>query len=192
MPCVADGVYLCFICTLTRNAKCSSVSHTAAAASIVSSVECFQICPGDRVIILSSTTCVASILESFATLATGATLCIASEGEVLADLAHTLMLLRVSHVFATPTLISLLGGPAQVPYLRFHYLEGEPATANLLRLWCFNSAIVDGFRFGFMISFAALVDRVVCVLLSLDLPCLFPLYGLNTPSVDFGYEVYRP
>ena len=84
---------------------------------------------------LSSTTCEASILETFATLAAGATLCIVSEGEILADLAYTLMLLKVSHVFTTPTLISLLDGLAQVPSLRFLCLRGEPATANLLRLW---------------------------------------------------------
>ena len=84
---------------------------------------------------LSSTTCETSIVETFAILTAGATLCIASEGEILADMAHTLMLLKASHVFATPTLISLLDGPAQVPCLRFICLRGEPATANLLQLW---------------------------------------------------------
>ena len=134
-PCIADGAYLRFTSASTRNAKCSSVSHAAAAASIMSSVERFQICPGDRVAMLSSTTCETSILETFARLAAGATLCVASESESLADLAHTLIFLKVSHIFATPTLISFLDGPAQVPSLRFLCLGGEPATANLLRLW---------------------------------------------------------
>lgn len=101
----------------------------------MSRVERFQLRIGDRVGAVCSTTFDVSILETFAALAAGATLCIASQDETLTDVAHILTALEVTHVFATPTLISLLESPAQVPSLRFVALLGEPTTAKLFELW---------------------------------------------------------
>jgi len=36
---------------------------------------------------------------------------------------------------ATPTLVTLLNGPAQVPSLRFIALLGEPTPVKLFKLW---------------------------------------------------------
>jgi amino acid adenylation domain-containing protein len=131
----SGDAYLCFTSGSTGDAKCFPISHAAAAASIMSHVERFQLRTGDRVGMVCSTTFDVSILETFAALAAGATLCIASQDEALTDLAHTLATLEVTHVFSTPTLISLLDGPAQVPSLRFVALLGEPTVAKLFELW---------------------------------------------------------
>ena len=127
--------YLCFTSGSTGNAKYFPISHAAAAASITSHVERLQLRIGDRVGMVCSTTFDVSVLETFATLAAGATLCIATQDEILTNLAQFLRALEVTHVITTPTLISLLESPAQVPSLRFIALMGEPTTARLFELW---------------------------------------------------------
>jgi hypothetical protein len=72
-----------------------------------------------------------SVLESFDTLAAGATLCMASEDETR---RLTIRALRVTHVFTPPALSSPLEGPAHVPSLRFLALLGDPTTPRLFYL----------------------------------------------------------
>jgi amino acid adenylation domain-containing protein len=132
---VTEDAYLCFTSGSTGDAKFFPISHAAAAASIMSHIERFQLDIGDRVGMVCSTTFDVSVLEMFAALAAGAVLCIGSQDEILTDLAHTLDSLAITHIFATPTLVSLLEGPAQVPSLRFVALLGEPTTVKLFELW---------------------------------------------------------
>ncbi|KAH6955676.1 hypothetical protein BKA56DRAFT_234041 [Ilyonectria sp. MPI-CAGE-AT-0026] len=57
-----------------------------------------------------------SVLETFAAWTAGATLCIASEDDILTNLGRTLARLEATCVFATPTLLSMIeGGPSTVP-----------------------------------------------------------------------------
>ncbi|KAG9230477.1 hypothetical protein BJ875DRAFT_546147 [Amylocarpus encephaloides] len=131
----AEDAYICFSSGSTGSAKCFPISHAAAASSIMSHVERFQLRIGDRVGMVCSTTFDVSMLETFATLAAGGTLCIASHDEFITDLTRCLSSLEVTHVFATPTIVSLLESPAQVPTLRFIALLGEPTTLKLFSLW---------------------------------------------------------
>ncbi|KAJ4309002.1 hypothetical protein N0V84_011755 [Fusarium piperis] len=135
-PARDDDAYLCFTSASTGNAKCFSVSHEASAASIMSHVDTFQLSPTDRVAMVSSISFDISILETFAAWTAGATLCIASEDDMLTDLAHTLACLEATCVFATPTLLSMIeGGPSTVPSLRLVATGGEPTPPKLFKQW---------------------------------------------------------
>jgi amino acid adenylation domain-containing protein len=132
---VQIDAYRGFTSGSTGDAKYFAVSHAAAAVSIMSHIERFEVGPGDRVGMVCSTTFDVSVLETFVALASGATLCIASRDEVLGNLGGTLHHLSTTHIFATPTLISLIEDPSQVPSLRFVTFLGEPITQALFERW---------------------------------------------------------
>lgn len=134
-PSEGEDAYFCFSSGSTGNAKYFVVSHAAAAASIMCHIEQFELSVGDRVGMVSSITFDAFILETFAALAASSTLCIASQDDTLSNLAQTLRSIEATHLFVTPSLLSLLDGPAQTPSLRFVALLGEATPAALFMLW---------------------------------------------------------
>lgn len=130
-----DDAYLCFTSESSNDAQLLSISHTVAVRSTLGYIYEFGLVAGDRVGIVSSTTFHVSILEAFATLAAGATLCITSTDTVTNSLVDQIKSLSISHIFATPTMVSNVADPAQVPPLRFITLFDEPISARLLNLW---------------------------------------------------------
>ncbi|KAM5357644.1 hypothetical protein ACJZ2D_016057 [Fusarium nematophilum] len=145
-PARDDDAYLCFTSASTANAKCFSISHEASAASIMSHIDTFQLNPADRVAKVSSISFDISVLETFAAWAAGATLCIASEDDMLTDLGHILARLEATCVFATPTLLSMIeGGPSTVPFLRLVAAGGEPTPPKLFAQWVGSVDLRDAY-----------------------------------------------
>lgn len=130
-----DDAYLCFTSESSNNAQLFSISHTVAVRSILGYIHEFGLVACDRIGIVSNTTFHISTLETFATLAVGATLCITSMDTVTNSLADQIKSLSISHIFATPTTLSDIADPAQAPSLRFITLFDEPISARLLNLW---------------------------------------------------------
>lgn len=127
--------YLCFTSESSNDAQMVSIGHTVAVKSTLRYIHEFGLVVGDRVGIVNRTNFHISILEIFATLAAGATLCITYTDTVTNSLADQIKSLSISHIFATPTMVSTLADPAQVPSLRFITLLDEPVSTRILNLW---------------------------------------------------------
>jgi hypothetical protein len=77
-----------------------------------------------------------SALEAFAAWAAGATLCTASEDDMLTDISLTLNHFEATRVFVTSTVLSMIEfGPNTVPSLRLVAPSGKPTSLTLFKQW---------------------------------------------------------
>ncbi|KAL1883653.1 NRPS protein [Paecilomyces lecythidis] len=137
--------YIGFTSGSTAASKCFQVNHAAAATSILNQVDACGLKVNDRIAMLTNVTFDVSLLEVFATLSAGATLVAAPHDRFVSSLAGTLNEFSVSHVFATPTTISHLDGPSQVPSVRCIILGGEQTPKNVFHRWTGKVTILGSY-----------------------------------------------
>ncbi|KAL4783774.1 hypothetical protein BJX76DRAFT_357678 [Aspergillus varians] len=86
----------------------------------------------------------ASVLEMLLPLMTGATTCILTEVERRDHLAESMVQLRVTHTFMTPSVARLLS-PAVVPNLEVLICVGEPMTQLDLNQWANSVRLINSY-----------------------------------------------
>ena len=130
--------YVIYTSGSTGQPKGVLIEHRSVLNYIVSRVEEFGLGPDDRVLQLASLSFDVSVFEMFVTLASGATLCLATE-EALGSplrLAGLLRDQRVSLALLPPPVASLLAGDAEsFVDLRVVIVGGEAGTPELVRAW---------------------------------------------------------
>ncbi|KAF2137126.1 uncharacterized protein K452DRAFT_212622, partial [Aplosporella prunicola CBS 121167] len=87
----------------------------------------------------------ASYYDVFTILSTGATLCVASQDDILSDLAGQINQMNVEQVMLTPTIVKLIsGGAAEVPRLKVLNVCGEKIDTNILE-WAKHLTVYNGY-----------------------------------------------
>lgn len=131
----ASLAYIVFTSGSTGKPKGVVISHGACATAISSIVE-YEGKRGKnfRALQFSNYIFDASVYDIFVTLHSGGTLCVAPEEQLLDDLAGTINLMGVTHMFMTPTVARLLD-PADVPSLESITVGGEQVTNDVVSKW---------------------------------------------------------
>lgn len=93
--------------------------------------------PNKRQLLVSSPSFDISVLEVFATLCTGATLCIAPADQLYAGppLRDTLERMRITHVFVLPSALAILPVDPPLPNLEVIFCGGETCPPELAEKW---------------------------------------------------------
>lgn len=132
---LSADAYIAFTSGSTAEPKCFRISHRALASSICSQVEALNISTGHRVAMLTSLAFDVSLMEIFCTFVAGSTLVVAPHDQFITSLADTLRDMTVTHAIATPTMITAIDSPSEVPSLESIILGGEPIPNALYERW---------------------------------------------------------
>ncbi|RWA08505.1 hypothetical protein EKO27_g6592 [Xylaria grammica] len=127
--------YVIFTSGSTRPPKGVLMEHGSKASNVMHYANIFKL-PHDEfgVFQFSSYTFDVSVVEIFATLAFGGTVCVPSEENRLDDVAGVMTSIRVEIAFPTPTTASNLE-PSDVPGLKILCLSGGFSTTSILKTW---------------------------------------------------------
>ncbi|KAL6699353.1 hypothetical protein J3F84DRAFT_404381, partial [Trichoderma pleuroticola] len=132
---LSADAYIAFTSGSTAEPKCFRISHRALVSSICSQVEALNISTGHRVAMLTSLAFDVSLMEMFCTFVAGSTLVVAPHDQFITSLADTLRNMAVTHAIATPTMITAIDSPSEVPSLKSIILGGEPIPSVLYERW---------------------------------------------------------
>ncbi|PNP44468.1 hypothetical protein THARTR1_11039 [Trichoderma harzianum] len=132
---LSADAYIAFTSGSTAEPKCFRISHRALVSSICSQVEALNVSTGHRVAMLTSLAFDVSLMEIFCTFVAGSTLVVAPHDQFITSLADTLRNMAVTHAIATPTMITAIDSPSEVPSLKSIILGGEPIPSVLYERW---------------------------------------------------------
>ncbi|KAK4065062.1 uncharacterized protein Triagg1_8698 [Trichoderma aggressivum f. europaeum] len=132
---LSADAYIAFTSGSTAEPKCFRISHRALVSSICSQIEALNISTGHRVAMLTSLAFDVSLMEIFCTFVAGSTLVVAPHDQFITSLAVTLRNMAVTHAIATPTMITAIDLPSEVPSLQSIILGGEPIPSVLYERW---------------------------------------------------------
>ncbi|PYH90753.1 acetyl-CoA synthetase-like protein [Aspergillus ellipticus CBS 707.79] len=85
-----------------------------------------------------------SIMDIFASLTIGATLCLGRRDFLMANFNSIFSRMNITHVAATPTIISLLT-PEEAPTLKVLLIGGESMSAKVRDLWADKATLVNAY-----------------------------------------------
>lgn len=102
--------------------------------SIKAHIEVYELDATSNLLQFAPYTFDVSVMDIFATLSVGGTLCLGSKDYLLSDLANAIRKMKISHIATTPTVISLIN-PEQVPTLEVLAIGGEPMTQMVVDIW---------------------------------------------------------
>lgn len=128
--------YVLYTSGSTGQPKGVLIEHGMVTTFLAWMVPDFAVGAGDRMLHCCAPVFDLAVGEIFSALATGATIVVASTDDVRQPGALEALARRagVTHVFTTPTVLSLLA-PAAVPELRQVMVAGEPAPPSLVAAW---------------------------------------------------------
>jgi amino acid adenylation domain-containing protein len=135
--------YIIYTSGTTGRPKGVLVPHTGIANLAAAQAEAFRIGPNSRVYQFASPSFDAAVAEIFHALATGATLCLPTDGDTL-DIGRHLVQSRTTHVTLPPSVLAALD-PAELPDLATVVVAGEAASGALLRTWSRVGHVVNAY-----------------------------------------------
>jgi acyl-CoA synthetase (AMP-forming)/AMP-acid ligase II/ankyrin repeat protein len=133
-----DLCHIVFTSGTTGTPKGVAVEHRSLLAYAKAKAADQSVAPESRLLLASAFTFDPYIGDVATALVTGASLAMASRGDILTKLRHCLLSLRATHVCCTPAHWTSLGeesGPDDVPEVRCVALGGEKMTRALIKQW---------------------------------------------------------
>ncbi|WP_436498502.1 amino acid adenylation domain-containing protein [Actinokineospora sp. HUAS TT18] len=137
--------YVIYTSGSTGRPKGVVVTHRGLATFATAEVDRFDVRPGDRVLLFSSPSFDASVLELCMAFAAGATLVVPPPGPLVGEqLADVLAAREVSHTLIPPVVLATLPDVA-LPHLRTLVVGGDACTADLVRRWAPGRRMVNAY-----------------------------------------------
>lgn len=137
--------YIIYTSGSTGDPKGVMIKHRAVSAAM-DSIFAFEgrVHSESRTLQFSNYVFDASVYETFVTLSSGHTLCMAPTDRLLSDLAGVIDEMAVSQCFLTPTVARLLD-PKSVPSLKALTVGGEPVTPDVVEVWSEGHTLVNAY-----------------------------------------------
>ncbi|KAI2788152.1 hypothetical protein POX_e06164 [Penicillium oxalicum] len=139
-----DAAYVLFTSGSTGLPKGVVVEHRAIATSVSSFASYLGVTPDTRLLQFAPYVFDVSIGEMFASLVSGACLCIASEAQMINDLGHCIREMKVDFAVLTPTFAETIT-PEAVPGLQTLVLGGEPVRKQNVETWGSAVKLINGY-----------------------------------------------
>ncbi|MGW5053662.1 non-ribosomal peptide synthase/polyketide synthase [Actinokineospora sp. NPDC004072] len=149
MPAVATEAahpaYVIYTSGSTGRPKGVVVTHAGLAAFAAAEAEHFQAGRGDRVLLFSSPSFDAAVLELCLALAAGATMVVPPPGPLLgADLAAVLGRERITHTLIPPVALATVD-PVDLPHLRTLVVGADACPPDLVRRWAPGRRMINAY-----------------------------------------------
>ncbi|SDI12815.1 non-ribosomal peptide synthase domain TIGR01720/amino acid adenylation domain-containing protein [Actinokineospora alba] len=137
--------YVIYTSGSTGRPKGVVVTHRGLATFATAEVDRFDVRPGDRVLLFSSPSFDASVLELCMAFAGGAALVVPPPGPLVGEqLADVLAARAVSHALIPPVVLATLPD-VELPHLRTLVVGGDACTAGLVRRWAPGRRMVNAY-----------------------------------------------
>ncbi|KAI8906147.1 hypothetical protein DFJ77DRAFT_478472 [Powellomyces hirtus] len=137
--------YCLFTSGTTGTPKGVQVSHKAICLSVVEHGHMYEITPQTRYMQFANYTFDVSVMDIFCTLAHGATILIAAKASLLQDLGAVMRKMRATFTALTPTVLSALLTPEDVPTLVGLGISGEAMTQQVVDTWADKVRLINAF-----------------------------------------------
>ncbi|TPX56168.1 hypothetical protein PhCBS80983_g04735 [Powellomyces hirtus] len=126
--------YIIYTSGSTGEPKGAMIPHRAIVSASGGFCERYSHSASDRRLNYATFTFDDCVMDFFATLRTGGTICMASKEELATDLAGVMSQMRVTFLATTPSVLAVLD-PQRVPTMRAADIGGEPMMQELVQSW---------------------------------------------------------
>ncbi|KAI8906149.1 hypothetical protein DFJ77DRAFT_204951 [Powellomyces hirtus] len=130
-----DVAYVLFTSGSTGKPKGVPIRNSSICSSVVQHARVYGITVATRYLQFANYTFDVSVMDIFVSLCYGATLCIASKDRMLDNMPQVMQKMRVNFTALTPSVLSALLKPEDVPTLRGLGISGEAMTQNIVDTW---------------------------------------------------------
>ncbi|BCS29626.1 non-ribosomal peptide synthetase [Aspergillus puulaauensis] len=137
--------FIMFTSGSTGRPKGAVVNHGNISTAVREHQHLLNLGPSTRAAHLASYAFDVSLAEILYPLASGGCICIPSEQDRIANLAHNISLFRINCVFMVPSVLNAFLSPDQVPGLQTLILAGEPMSRKVMETWSARVALFNAY-----------------------------------------------
>ncbi|KAJ3018571.1 hypothetical protein HKX48_002804 [Thoreauomyces humboldtii] len=141
----SDLAYYLFTSGTTGAPKGVQTEHRHVLQAMLQTHETYGLSPIDRHLQFAAYTFDVSVGDIFGTLTKGATLCMASREAMMTNLPKLMREMRITVAALTPSVVSALLHPDDVPTLKRMTVSGEAMLPSILQLWADRIPIFNGY-----------------------------------------------